>query len=79
MSAAPLAPAWPQSVSQPLTFVPFRAVNARKKALEAEKERSARVASLPLPPPNPIQVIFKPHLEEITCTRTCTEQWVGTY
>lgn len=39
-------------------FVPYRSINARKKALEAEKERSARVASLPLPPPNPIQVIF---------------------
>ncbi|XP_056905627.1 uncharacterized protein cep295 isoform X3 [Takifugu flavidus] len=40
-----------------------RSINARKKALEAEKERSARVASLPLPPPKPIQNIdFKtPH------------------
>ncbi|TNN01330.1 hypothetical protein fugu_010712 [Takifugu bimaculatus] len=40
-----------------------RSINARKKALETEKERSARVASLPLPPPKPIQNIdFKtPH------------------
>ncbi|KAK2913060.1 hypothetical protein Q8A73_007173 [Channa argus] len=34
-----------------------RAINARKKALQAEKERSAKVASLPPPPPNPIQYI----------------------
>lgn len=40
----------------------YRSINARKKALETEKERAARVASLPLPPPNPIQVSFKPHL-----------------
>ncbi|XP_026226538.1 centrosomal protein of 295 kDa isoform X2 [Anabas testudineus] len=41
-----------------------RAINARKKALEAEKERSAKVASLPPPPPNPIQCIDykKPHV-----------------
>ncbi|CAI5692647.1 unnamed protein product [Oreochromis niloticus] len=32
-------------------------VNARKKALLAEKERSAKVASLPLPLPNPVQNI----------------------
>ncbi|XP_013871349.1 uncharacterized protein cep295 isoform X2 [Austrofundulus limnaeus] len=38
-------------------------VNARKKALQAEKERSAKVASLP-PPLNPIQNIDvkKPHV-----------------
>ncbi|XP_034556597.1 centrosomal protein of 295 kDa isoform X2 [Notolabrus celidotus] len=34
-----------------------RSLNARRKALQAEKERSARVASLPPPPPNPIQDI----------------------
>nr|XP_040030601.1 uncharacterized protein cep295 isoform X2 [Gasterosteus aculeatus aculeatus] len=34
-----------------------RCINARKKALQAEKERSAKVASLPLLPPNPIQSI----------------------
>ncbi|XP_037320597.2 uncharacterized protein cep295 isoform X2 [Pungitius pungitius] len=34
-----------------------RCINARKKALQAEKERSAKVASLPLPLPNPIQSI----------------------
>ncbi|XP_037828945.1 centrosomal protein of 295 kDa isoform X3 [Kryptolebias marmoratus] len=32
-------------------------INARKKALQAERERSAKVASLPPPPPNPIQNI----------------------
>ncbi|XP_051254471.1 uncharacterized protein cep295 isoform X8 [Dicentrarchus labrax] len=32
-----------------------RSINARRKALQAEKERSAKVASLPPPPPNPIQ------------------------
>ncbi|KAM9317908.1 uncharacterized protein cep295 isoform 2-T2 [Pholidichthys leucotaenia] len=39
-------------------------ISARKKALQAEKERSARVASLPLPPPDPIQNISpkKPHV-----------------
>ncbi|XP_059187082.1 centrosomal protein of 295 kDa-like [Centropristis striata] len=41
-----------------------RPINARKKALQAEKERSAKVASLPLPLPNPIQCIDtkRPHL-----------------
>ncbi|XP_031719464.1 uncharacterized protein cep295 isoform X2 [Anarrhichthys ocellatus] len=34
-----------------------RPINARKKALHAEKERSAKVASLPPPLPNPIQSI----------------------
>ncbi|XP_054460001.1 centrosomal protein of 295 kDa isoform X2 [Anoplopoma fimbria] len=34
-----------------------RSINARKKALQAEKERSAKVASLPPPLPNPIQSI----------------------
>ncbi|XP_073340063.1 uncharacterized protein cep295 isoform X3 [Pagrus major] len=34
-----------------------RSINARKKALQAEKERAAKVASLPPPPPNPIQNI----------------------
>ncbi|KAM8905077.1 uncharacterized protein cep295 isoform 2-T2 [Spinachia spinachia] len=34
-----------------------RCINARKKALQAEKERSAKVATLPLPLPNPIQSI----------------------
>ncbi|XP_035536030.1 centrosomal protein of 295 kDa [Morone saxatilis] len=34
-----------------------RSINARRKALQAEKERSAKVASLPPPPPNPIQNI----------------------
>ncbi|XP_049581271.1 mucin-17 isoform X2 [Syngnathus scovelli] len=31
-----------------------RTINARKKALQVEKERSTKVASLPPPPPNPI-------------------------
>ncbi|XP_041661097.1 centrosomal protein of 295 kDa [Cheilinus undulatus] len=41
-----------------------RVINARKKALLAEKERAAKVASLPPPPPNPIQNIDskKPHV-----------------
>ncbi|KAK2846576.1 hypothetical protein Q5P01_009575 [Channa striata] len=42
-----------------------RAINARKKALQAEKERSAKVSSLPAPPPNPIQQFIdskKPHV-----------------
>ncbi|XP_027135702.1 centrosomal protein of 295 kDa isoform X2 [Larimichthys crocea] len=41
-----------------------RSINARKKALQAEKERAAKVASLPPPPPNPIQNIDskKPHV-----------------
>ncbi|XP_044209509.1 centrosomal protein of 295 kDa [Thunnus albacares] len=41
-----------------------RSINARKKALQAEKERSAKVASLPPPPANPIQNIDsrKPHV-----------------
>ncbi|XP_037631417.1 centrosomal protein of 295 kDa isoform X2 [Sebastes umbrosus] len=41
-----------------------RSVHARKKALQAEKERSAKVASLPPPLPNPIQSIDskKPHV-----------------
>ncbi|XP_071351833.1 centrosomal protein of 295 kDa isoform X2 [Trachinotus anak] len=41
-----------------------RFINARKKALQAEKERSAKVASLPPPPPNPFQNIDsrKPHV-----------------
>ncbi|KAM4742446.1 uncharacterized protein cep295 isoform 3-T3 [Anableps anableps] len=34
-----------------------RSINARKKALQMEKERAAKVASLPLPPPDPIQVL----------------------
>uniref|UniRef100_UPI003AAB0394 uncharacterized protein cep295 n=1 Tax=Centroberyx gerrardi TaxID=166262 RepID=UPI003AAB0394 len=34
-----------------------RSIKARKKALQAEKERSAKVASLPPPPPNPIENI----------------------
>ncbi|XP_074534904.1 uncharacterized protein cep295 isoform X2 [Halichoeres trimaculatus] len=34
-----------------------RLINARKKALQTEKERAAKVASLPPPPPNPIQSI----------------------
>ncbi|XP_030633848.1 centrosomal protein of 295 kDa [Chanos chanos] len=33
-----------------------RHITARKKALLAEKERAAKVASLPPPPPNPIEV-----------------------
>ncbi|XP_051813514.1 centrosomal protein of 295 kDa isoform X2 [Acanthochromis polyacanthus] len=39
-------------------------ISARKKALQAEKERSAKVSSLPPPPPNPIQSINpkKPHV-----------------
>ncbi|XP_029373987.1 centrosomal protein of 295 kDa isoform X3 [Echeneis naucrates] len=39
--------------------------NARKKALQTEKERSAKVSSLPPPPPNPIQQSIdskKPHV-----------------
>ncbi|XP_034385039.1 uncharacterized protein cep295 isoform X3 [Cyclopterus lumpus] len=32
-----------------------RSINARRKALQTEKERSAKVASLPAPLPNPIQ------------------------
>ncbi|KAM6987529.1 uncharacterized protein cep295 [Tautogolabrus adspersus] len=41
-----------------------RCINTRKKALQAEKERAAKVASLPPPPPNPIQNIDakKPHV-----------------
>ncbi|XP_042342950.1 centrosomal protein of 295 kDa [Plectropomus leopardus] len=41
-----------------------RSINARKKALQAEKERSAIVASLPPPLPNPIQSIDskRPHV-----------------
>lgn len=42
------------------TLFSLRAINTRKKALQAEKERSAKVASLPPPPPNPIEVIFSP-------------------
>ncbi|KAM7398864.1 hypothetical protein PAMP_018173 [Pampus punctatissimus] len=41
-----------------------RSINARKKALQAEKKRSAKVASLPPPPANPIQQNIdsrKPH------------------
>ncbi|XP_032413296.1 uncharacterized protein LOC116716568 isoform X4 [Xiphophorus hellerii] len=34
-----------------------RSINARKKALQTEKERSAKVARLPPPPPDPIQDI----------------------
>ncbi|XP_056297464.1 uncharacterized protein cep295 isoform X2 [Pseudoliparis swirei] len=34
-----------------------RSINARRKALQTEKERSAKVASLPVPLPNPIQTI----------------------
>ncbi|XP_056138891.1 centrosomal protein of 295 kDa [Lampris incognitus] len=34
-----------------------RPINARKRALQAEKERSAKVASLPPPPPNPIETL----------------------
>ncbi|XP_063763010.1 centrosomal protein of 295 kDa isoform X1 [Eleginops maclovinus] len=41
-----------------------RSTMARKKALQTEKERSAKVASLPKPPPHPIQNIDfkKPHV-----------------
>ncbi|KAK5929971.1 hypothetical protein CgunFtcFv8_011158 [Champsocephalus gunnari] len=41
-----------------------RSTVARKKALQTEKERSAKVASLPKPPPHPIQSIDfkKPHV-----------------
>ncbi|KAK1899548.1 Centrosomal protein of 295 kDa [Dissostichus eleginoides] len=41
-----------------------RSTMARKKALQTEKERSAKVASLPKPPPHPIQSIDfkKPHV-----------------
>ncbi|XP_047450066.1 centrosomal protein of 295 kDa isoform X3 [Mugil cephalus] len=41
-----------------------QSINARRKALQAEKERSEKVASLPPPPPNPIQNISpkKPHV-----------------
>ncbi|XP_038140781.1 uncharacterized protein cep295 isoform X3 [Cyprinodon tularosa] len=34
-----------------------QSINARRNALQIEKERSAKVASLPPPPPNPIQQI----------------------
>ncbi|CAL8351527.1 unnamed protein product [Lota lota] len=34
-----------------------RPANFRRKALQAERERAARVASLPLPPPHPIETI----------------------
>ncbi|XP_061136768.1 centrosomal protein of 295 kDa isoform X2 [Syngnathus typhle] len=34
-----------------------RTINARKKALQVEKERSTKVANLPPPPPNPILAI----------------------
>ncbi|XP_069389921.1 centrosomal protein of 295 kDa isoform X2 [Paralichthys olivaceus] len=39
-------------------------ISARKKALQTEKERSAKVVRLPPPPPNPIQNINynKPHV-----------------
>nr|XP_020479192.1 centrosomal protein of 295 kDa isoform X2 [Monopterus albus] len=42
----------------------MRSINARKMALQTEKERAAKVASLPPPPPNPIQYIDskKPHV-----------------
>ncbi|XP_077422888.1 centrosomal protein 295 isoform X3 [Vanacampus margaritifer] len=36
------------------TEMQSRTINARKKALEVEKERSTKVANLPAPPPNPI-------------------------
>ncbi|KAK5905339.1 hypothetical protein CesoFtcFv8_006814 [Champsocephalus esox] len=41
-----------------------RSTVTRKKALQTEKERSAKVASLPKPPPHPIQSIDfkKPHV-----------------
>ncbi|KAG7459173.1 hypothetical protein JOB18_000196 [Solea senegalensis] len=41
-----------------------KSIKARKKALQIEKERSAKVASLPPPPTNPIQNIDfkKPHV-----------------
>lgn len=45
-------------IIKPVASLFCRVVNARKKALLAEKERSAKVASLPLPLPNPVQVIF---------------------
>ncbi|XP_028320737.1 centrosomal protein of 295 kDa [Gouania willdenowi] len=34
-----------------------RSIHARKKALQTEKKRSAKVSSLPPPPPNPLQEI----------------------
>ncbi|XP_069569106.1 uncharacterized protein cep295 [Brachyistius frenatus] len=34
-----------------------QSINARKKALQTEKERSSKIASLPPPPPDPIQNI----------------------
>ncbi|CAB1453280.1 unnamed protein product [Pleuronectes platessa] len=39
-------------------------ISSRKKALQTEKERSSKVARLPLPPPNPVQNIDykKPHV-----------------
>lgn len=46
-----------------MTYVPLsfcRFINARRKALQSEKERSAKVASLPPPNSNLIQVI-RPH------------------
>ncbi|XP_040902302.1 centrosomal protein of 295 kDa isoform X2 [Toxotes jaculatrix] len=45
-----------------------QAINARKKALQVEKDRSAKVASLPPPPPNPTQNIDfkKPHVVKIS-------------
>ncbi|XP_026185651.1 centrosomal protein of 295 kDa isoform X1 [Mastacembelus armatus] len=41
-----------------------RTINARKKALQVEKERSAKVASLPPPAPDPTQYVNskKPHV-----------------
>lgn len=43
-----------------------RAIHARKKALQAEKERSAKVAALPPPPPNPVQVVLHDLFCELT-------------
>lgn len=34
----------------------YRHIEARRKALVEEKKRAVRVASLPLPPPNPVEV-----------------------
>lgn len=37
-------------------FCPPRRTDARKRALEVERQRAAKVASLPPPPPRPFEV-----------------------
>ncbi|CAJ1064788.1 centrosomal protein of 295 kDa isoform X2 [Xyrichtys novacula] len=54
-----------------------RSINARKKALQAEKERSAKVASLPPPPPNPFQNIDSKTSHVVT--KSDVSVFAGTY